>query len=120
MNQSLAVWEMSPIATGIDRQLMAQFKRLFGYPRAAEGTMGPGGAIGNLTALLAARETLEPKLAEFFARAELNRRNCGPAGGSTASGDWVTQADNPRLRGAYARPTATSSFTEPQAAIRAT
>ena len=42
----------------------------------------------------------EPKLAELFARAELNRRNCGAAGGSASSGDWVTEADNPRLRGA--------------------
>ena len=41
----------------------------------------------------------EPKLAELFARAELNRRNCGPAGRSAASGDWITQADNPHLRG---------------------
>ena len=40
----------------------------------------------------------EPKLAALFARAELNRRNCGgpePA----ASGDWISQADNPHLRG---------------------
>ena len=45
----------------------------------------------------------ESKLAEFFARAELNRRNCSTVGGSTAStasGDWITEADNPRLRGA--------------------
>ncbi len=60
MNQSLAVWEMSPIATVIDRDLMARFKRLFGYPREAEGSMVPGGAFGNLTALLAAREALAP------------------------------------------------------------
>jgi len=59
MNQSLAVWEMSPIATAIDRQLMARFKRLFGCPRTAEGTLVPGGAFGNLTALLAAREALK-------------------------------------------------------------
>jgi hypothetical protein len=39
----------------------------------------------------------EPRLAELFARAELNRRGCGTAG----SGDWITQADNPRLRGAF-------------------
>jgi hypothetical protein len=42
----------------------------------------------------------ELKLAELFARAELNRRNCDTAGRSAVSGDWVTQADNPRLRGA--------------------
>jgi L-2,4-diaminobutyrate decarboxylase len=61
MNQSLAVWEMSPVATAIDRQLMARFKRLFGYPLAAEGTLVPGGAFGNLTALLAAREALKSR-----------------------------------------------------------
>jgi L-2,4-diaminobutyrate decarboxylase len=60
MNQSLAVWEMSPIATAIDRDLMTGFKKLFGYPRAAEGSLVPGGAFANLTALLAARDTLVP------------------------------------------------------------
>ncbi len=60
LNQSLAVWEMSPIATAIDRDLMARFKRLFGYPPKAEGSLVPGGAFGNLTALLAARDSLVP------------------------------------------------------------
>ena len=60
MNQSLAVWEMSPIATVIDRDLMSRFKRIFGYPRGAEGSLVPGGAFANLTALLAARDALEP------------------------------------------------------------
>lgn len=59
MNQSLAVWEMSPIATAIDRDLMTGFKKLFGYPRSAEGSLVPGGAFANLTALLAARDALE-------------------------------------------------------------
>ncbi|HXJ90842.1 MAG TPA: pyridoxal-dependent decarboxylase [Candidatus Binatia bacterium] len=61
MNQSLAVWEMSPIATAIDRNLMAGFKKLFGYPRSAEGSLVPGGAFANLSALLAARDALEPR-----------------------------------------------------------
>jgi len=61
MNQSLAVWEMSPIATAIDRDLMTGFKKLFGYPRAAEGSLVPGGAFANLTALLAARDALVPQ-----------------------------------------------------------
>ncbi len=60
LNQSLAVWEMSPIATAIDRDLMSRFKTLFGYPRAADGSLVPGGAFANLTALLAARDALEP------------------------------------------------------------
>ena len=61
MNQSLAVWEMSPIATAVDRDLMAGFKKLFGYPRTAEGSLVPGGAFANLTALLAARDALAPR-----------------------------------------------------------
>jgi L-2,4-diaminobutyrate decarboxylase len=61
MNQSLAVWEMSPIATAVDRDLMKKFKKLFGYPGSAEGSLVPGGAFANLTALLAARDALEPQ-----------------------------------------------------------
>ena len=61
MNQSLAVWEMSPIATAIDRDLMGEFKKLFAYPRSAEGSLVPGGAFANLTALLAARDALEAR-----------------------------------------------------------
>jgi hypothetical protein len=38
----------------------------------------------------------EPKLAEYFARAELRRQSCHAA---TASTDWVNSAENPRLRG---------------------
>jgi L-2,4-diaminobutyrate decarboxylase len=59
MNQSLAVWEMSPIATAIDRDLIARFKTLFRYPMSSEGSLVPGGALANLTALLAARDTLD-------------------------------------------------------------
>jgi hypothetical protein len=42
----------------------------------------------------------EPKLAELFARAELKRGSCAAAAASAASADWVTAAENPRLRGA--------------------
>jgi L-2,4-diaminobutyrate decarboxylase len=61
LNQSLAVWEMSPVATALDRDLMSRFKKLFGYPRTAEGSLVPGGAFANLTALLAARDALAPE-----------------------------------------------------------
>ncbi|HET6179559.1 MAG TPA: pyridoxal-dependent decarboxylase [Candidatus Sulfotelmatobacter sp.] len=64
LNQSLAVWEMSPLATPIDRDLVNDFKKLFGYPRTADGSFVPGGAFSNLTALLAARDALEPKAAK--------------------------------------------------------
>jgi hypothetical protein len=42
----------------------------------------------------------EPKLAELFARAELRRGSCTAAAMSSTSADWVTGAQNPRLRGA--------------------
>jgi hypothetical protein len=42
----------------------------------------------------------EPKLAELFAHAELKRRDCALAGLPVTSADWVTGAQNPKLRGA--------------------
>ena len=42
----------------------------------------------------------EPKLAELFARAELRRGSCIAAALPSTSADWVTGAQNPRLRGA--------------------
>jgi hypothetical protein len=56
--------------------------------RAAVGCM-----LNRLTLLGAGNE---PKLAELFAHAELKRGGCGPA----ASANWVTEAENPKLRGA--------------------
>jgi len=53
--------------------------------------------LDRLTLLAAGNE---PKLAELFAHPELQRRDCGTTGGSAASGDWISEADNPRLRGA--------------------
>jgi hypothetical protein len=53
--------------------------------------------LDHLTLLVAGNE---PKLAELFAHAELSRRDCGGAGGSPAASDWITEAANPRLRGA--------------------
>ena len=41
----------------------------------------------------------EPKLAELFARAELRRGSCSASATSATSADWVTGAENPRLRG---------------------
>jgi len=60
LNNSLAVWEMSPAGTAIDRDLFDRFKRLFGYPARAEGSVVAGGGYANLTALLAARAKLAP------------------------------------------------------------
>jgi hypothetical protein len=43
----------------------------------------------------------DPKLAELFAHAELRRIDCGPSTVPALSADWVTGAENPRLRGAF-------------------
>jgi hypothetical protein len=43
----------------------------------------------------------DPKLAELFARAELRRGSCAASATPAASADWVTGADDPRLRGAF-------------------
>lgn len=50
-------------------------------------------ALNRLTLLTSGNE---PKLAELFARAELKRRGCAPAGAS----DWLLGAANAQLRGA--------------------
>ena len=41
----------------------------------------------------------DPKLAELFARAELRRGSCTAAALPSTSADWVTGAQNPKLRG---------------------
>lgn len=61
LNQSIAVWEMSPAATLVDREVMDRFKKLLGYPTTAEGSLTPGGSFANLTALQAARAALAPE-----------------------------------------------------------
>jgi hypothetical protein len=82
---------------GIDDPAM----RISGWSCQGDSLPAQRGAVAclldRLTLLSAGND---PKLAELFARAGLNRRNCGTAGGFAPSGDWVTQADNPRLRGA--------------------
>jgi hypothetical protein len=54
------------------------------------------GCMLNRLVLLSAGN--EPKMADLFAQAELKRGTC--AANAPASADWVTSAENPRLRGA--------------------
>jgi hypothetical protein len=56
-----------------------------------------GCLLNRLTLLVSGND---PKLAEFFARAELRRGSCNNAAPSSESADWVIRADGPRLRGA--------------------
>lgn len=53
--------------------------------------------LNRLTLLTAGND---PKMAELFARAELKRGNClSGSAAMAASADWITGAQNPRLRG---------------------
>ena len=56
-----------------------------------------GCLLNRLTSLVSGND---PKLAEFFARAELRRGSCTNPALSAESADWVIRADGPRLRGA--------------------
>ena len=60
LNQSVAVWEMSPTGTPVERRVLAWMKELLGYPADADGTFVSGGSAANLTGLLAAREARFP------------------------------------------------------------
>ena len=60
LNQSLAVWEMSPTATMIEHQIVRWLSRLAGYGDEAGGTLTSGGTEANFTAMLAARNFAMP------------------------------------------------------------
>lgn len=55
MNNSIAVWEMSPIGTVIEKEVVRWLADRAGYPETAEGTAVSGGSVANLTGLMAAR-----------------------------------------------------------------
>lgn len=60
LNQSTAVFEMSPVGTVIEHRLMRWFCDLAGYGEEAGGTMTTGGTEATFTALLAARSAIMP------------------------------------------------------------
>lgn len=60
LNQSTAIWEMSPTATVIETQLVRSFARLIGWGGDAGGTLTSGGTEATFTALLAARARAVP------------------------------------------------------------
>jgi L-2,4-diaminobutyrate decarboxylase len=55
LNQSTAVFEMSPIGTVIEQEVVRWLADRIGYPETSLGTAVSGGSAANLTALLAAR-----------------------------------------------------------------
>ncbi len=60
MNQSVAVWEMSPTATLIEHRVIRWMTDLVGWDEASGGTLTSGGTEATFTALLAARNVLIP------------------------------------------------------------
>jgi L-2,4-diaminobutyrate decarboxylase len=56
LNNSMAVYEMGPGATAIERAVIRFLASRLGYGPGADGVLTHGGSIGNLTALLAARQ----------------------------------------------------------------
>ncbi len=55
LNQNLLAWELSPIATYIERQVIGWFTNIFGLPQStAGGTFVSGGTVANLTGLFLA------------------------------------------------------------------
>lgn len=60
LNQSTAIWEMSPTATVIETQLVRQLAALIGWDSASGGTFTSGGTEATFTALLAARARAIP------------------------------------------------------------
>lgn len=60
MNQSVAVWEMSPSITPVEHRLIAWMTALAGFGEGAGGTLTSGGTEATFTALLAARAAALP------------------------------------------------------------
>src|SRR3954447_8549310 len=60
LNQSVAVWEMSPTASMIEHRIVSWLGKLAGYGAGAGGTLTSGGTEANFTAMLAARNAAVP------------------------------------------------------------
>jgi L-2,4-diaminobutyrate decarboxylase len=60
MNQSIAVWEMSPSITPVETQVIRWMTALAGYGPGSGGTFTSGGTEATFTALLAARAAALP------------------------------------------------------------
>lgn len=56
LNNGMAVFEMGPAASAMERAVLAHLSKAVGFPATAGGILTSGGSVGNLTALLAARQ----------------------------------------------------------------
>ena len=60
LNNGMAVYEMGPAATAMEHAVLRFLQRTIGFPDGANGLLTSGGSVGNLTALLAARQAKAP------------------------------------------------------------
>ena len=60
LNQSLAVFEMSPVGTVLEHRVVAWMTTLAGFEKSSGGTLTSGGSEATFTALLAARGAVMP------------------------------------------------------------
>ena len=56
LNNGMAVYEMGPVATAMETSVLRWMAGALGLPAGAGGVLTSGGSVGNLTALLAARQ----------------------------------------------------------------
>ncbi len=56
LNNGLAIYEMGPVGLAVERACVAWMNTKLGYGDGADGFFTSGGSLGNLTALLAARQ----------------------------------------------------------------
>ncbi|MDD8027382.1 MAG: aminotransferase class I/II-fold pyridoxal phosphate-dependent enzyme [Acidobacteriota bacterium] len=73
LNNGSAVYEMGPVNTAMERHLVRWMAGLAGWGTGADGVLTNGGSIGNLTALLAARQAAADR--------DVWREGLGPEGG---------------------------------------
>ena len=58
LNNGMAIYEMGSAATSIEKVLIERFVQIIGWGDNGDGFLTSGGTIGNLTALLAARQAI--------------------------------------------------------------
>ena len=62
LNNGAAIYEMGPVSSAMERVLARYLTKKIGYGAGADAVFTSGGSLGNLTALLAARERVAGRL----------------------------------------------------------
>jgi hypothetical protein len=125
LNNSIAVWEMSPTGTLVEAQVIRWMAELIGFPEGSDGTIVSGGSAANLTGLLAAREATFPGVWARGVAADneaaravvLHLGSCTLLGGASAGCDGVP-GDGGHRGGGSGRPSGPDSLSRQIAASR--